>query len=113
MSNDYIMPFPVMIGGQKTTRKNSICASIANPVSSNAEIVLEAKTDKMMIINVFPCDENGKVARGVKTEIILIKKGGNKTSLDKTVSKNKLSPGTYIMNATAADKTARIFFKVK
>jgi hypothetical protein len=23
LSNDYIMPFPVMIGGQKTTRKNT------------------------------------------------------------------------------------------
>ncbi|MCK5844403.1 MAG: hypothetical protein KAG97_06825 [Victivallales bacterium] len=113
LSGDYIMPFPVKIGGQETTKKSSICAAIAKPVANDVEVEVAAKTDDVIIINVYPCDSNAKIARGAKCTIILIKKGVNKTTLDKTVSKKKLSPGTYIMNATAADKTARVLFKVK
>lgn len=113
LANEYVMPFPVTLAGQNTAKKNSICAQITNPVSNNAEIVVDAKADKMMIINVYPSDANAKIPQGAKCLILLIKKGENKTTLDKTTSKEKLKSGIYLMNVMAAGKTARVLFTVK
>lgn len=109
----YQMPFDVKLGGQSTVAKNAVCAGIANAVANNAEIVIDASKDKMMIINAFPCDPEGNVAQGAKAAVILIKKGDNKTTIDKTMDKKKLSAGNYIMNVVANNKTARVFFVVK
>ncbi|NOY75617.1 MAG: hypothetical protein GXP32_07475 [Kiritimatiellaeota bacterium] len=113
LSGDYIMPFSVTIGGQKTIKKSSICSAIEKPVADNAEIVVGAKTNDTVILNIYPCDSDAKIARGAKCAIILIKKGQKSATLDQTASKKKLSSGTYLMNATANDKTARVMFKVK
>ena len=112
-SADYQMPFSVKLGGQDTVAKNAICAAIANPVANNAEIVVGAPTNAMIIINAFPCDVNGKVPQGAKAAIILIKKGQNKTTINKTTDKKKLKAGTYLMNVVGGGKTARVLFVVK
>lgn len=109
----YQMPFPVTLGGQSTVAKNAICAAIANPVADNAEIVIDAPKDKMMIINAFPCDAEGNPDKGAKAAVILIKKGLNKITIDKTMDKKKLQAGSYVMNVVANNKTARVFFVVK
>ena len=108
-----ILPFPVSLGGQKAAPRNQICAAIANPVSNNAEIVVGAPTDKMIIINVVPSKADGNIPSGGKTAIILIKKGNNKTTIDKTSDNKKLAPGTYLMNVVGGGKTARVVFVVK
>ena len=110
----YVLPFAVKLAGQAAAPKNDICAAIANPVANNAEIVVSAAKNDMMIINVFHSDDNGNVSTASKAAaIILIKKGENKTTLDKTTEKHKLKAGTYMMNVMAERKTARVIFTVK
>ena len=108
-----VHPFPVNLCGQAAVKRIDICAAIANPVANNAEIVVDAPTDEMIIINAFPSDANGKIPSGVKTAIILIKKGKNKSTIDKTTDNKKLKAGTYLMNVVAGGKTARVVFVVK
>ncbi|MBN1863306.1 MAG: hypothetical protein JW808_00230 [Victivallales bacterium] len=112
-STEYLMPFAVTLDGQSTVPKNAVCAGIANPVPNNAEIVVEASSGKMIIINAFPCDPDGNVANDAKAAIILIEEGKNKTTIDKTTDNKKLSAGNHIMNVVADNKTARVFFTVK
>lgn len=109
----YQMPFQVKLGGQGTVAKNAVCAAIANPVSNTAEIVVDAPKDNMIIINAFPCDADANVASGVQPAVIMIKKGENKTTINKTMDNKKLKAGNYVMNVVAAGKTARVFFVVK
>ena len=108
-----VLPFPVKLGGQAAAKRNDICAAIANPVANNAEIFVDVPTNDMIIINAFPSDANGKIPSGAKAAIILIKKGENKTTIDKTTDNKKLSSGTYLMNVVATGKTARVVFVVK
>lgn len=110
----YVLPFGVKLGGQAAAPRNDICAAIANPVANNAEIEVDSPKNDMMIINVFYSDDKGNVRTASKAAaIILIQKGQNKTSLDKTTEKNTLKAGTYIMNVVAEGKTARVVFTVK
>jgi hypothetical protein len=113
LANDYPMPFAVKVGGQATSKKNSLCSQIANPVANNAELAVDVKPNKMIIVNIYPSDANAKIPQGAKCLILLIKKGETKTTLDKTTSKEKLKPGIYLMNITAAGNTARVMFTVK
>ena len=108
-----ILPFSVKLDGQAAAVKNDICAAIASPVSSSAVIEVGAPTDEMIIINAFPSDLNGKVPDGAKAAIILIKKGENKTTIDKTTDNKKLAAGTYLMNVVGGGKTARVVFTIK
>jgi len=109
----YSLPFGVKIGGKSAVAKNDICAEIPGTVANNAKIVVDAKTDDMIIINVFPCKEDGSVSSGTKCRsIILIKKGSNKTTLNKSTENVTLPAGTYIMNVVAQGTTARVIFKL-
>ncbi len=112
-SSEYLMPFVVTLGGQATAPKNAVCAAIPNPVANNAEIIVEASSGKMIIINAFPCDPDGNVDNDAKAAIILIEEGKNKTTIDKTTDSKKLAAGNHIMNVVADNKTARVFFVVK
>ncbi len=110
-AKSYELPFGVKIGGKAAVAKNDICAAIPGSVTNNSEIVVDAKTDDMIIINVFPCREDGSVPSGTKCRsIILIKKGSNKTTLDKGTENVVLPKGTYIMNVVAQGNTARVVF---
>ena len=110
----YVLPFGVKLGGQAAAPKNDICAAVADPVANNAEIEIDAPKNDMMIINVFSSDDKGNVGTASKARaIILIQKGENKTTLDKTNEKNILKAGTYTMNVVAEGKTARVVFTVK
>jgi hypothetical protein len=112
-SAGYVMPFAITLDGQATGKNNEITALIANPVANNAEIFVDVPTDKMIIINAFPSDAKGNVPSGAKAAILLIKKGQNKTTMDKTTDNKKLKAGTYLMNIVGDGKTARVVFTVK
>lgn len=110
-SKSYKIPFGVKVGGKAAVAKNDICAEVPGSVSSTSEIEVDAKTDDMIIINVFPCREDGSVPSGTKCRsIILIKKGNNKINLDKGTENIVLPKGKYIMNVVAQGNTARVVF---
>lgn len=108
-----VLPFSVKLDGTAAKPNNDICAIIAGSVSNSAVIEVGAPTDEMIIINAFPSDVNGKIPSGAKAAIILIKKGENKTTIDKTTDNKKLAAGTYLMNVVGGGKTARVVFTVK
>ncbi|NLF41047.1 hypothetical protein GX586_16510 [bacterium] len=108
------LPFSVSIGGQaaKAASPNAPYAALDKPVAADAEIVLGAKAD-MVIINVFPSDAKGNAKEGATPAIIIINKG-EKGTLASTMDKKKLEPGTYIANIVIGDKgTSRVMFEVK
>ncbi len=108
-----ILPFGVKLGGQEAKVSDSKSyAKIAKPVSSNADLVVDAEAD-MIIINAFKCDKEGNVKQGEQPAIILIQ-GSSKTKLSGTMDKKPLEPGTYIMNVVISSKgTSRVMFTVK
>ncbi len=108
------LPFGVKVGGQDAVLKSKDAAysTIAKPVAADAELVVDAKAD-MIIVNVFPCDEKGNVKTGAQPAIILIQ-GGNTAKLNSTMDKKPLKPGRYIMNVVVTAKgTSRVMFQVK
>jgi len=108
------LPFSVSIGGQaaKAASPNAPYAALDKPVAADAEIVLGAEAD-MVIINVFPSDAKGNAKEGATPAIIIINKG-EKGTLASTMDKKKLEPGTYIANIVIGDKgTSRVMFEVK
>jgi hypothetical protein len=106
-----ILPFGVKVGGQSAKAKTEIYATVAKPVTPDAEMEVDSKAP-MIIVNVFPCDKKGTVKSGVQPEIILLQ-NTNKIKLSNTMSKKKLAPGEYIMNVVAEGKTSRVKFTVK
>ena len=108
-----ILPFGVKVGGQKAiVSGNKTFAKVAKPVSANADLVVDAEVD-MVIINIFKCDKEGNVKQGVQPAMILIQ-GSNKTKLSSTMDKKPLEPGTYVMNVVISSKgTSRVLFTVK
>jgi hypothetical protein len=109
------LPFSVSIGGQaaavKAKSNDALFATIEKPVPADAPIEVGVKAD-MTIINVVAADEKGTPAEGATPAILLIQ-GGSTTALDKTMDGKKLSPGNYLMSIVAAERTARVFFKVQ
>ncbi len=108
------LPFDVTIGGQKAALAAATAAhaTIANPVSADADIEVGVPAD-MVIINVFPCDAAGAVATGAQPAIIIINKG-QKGALNATMDKKPLAAGKYLANVVITEKgTARVMFDVK
>jgi hypothetical protein len=108
----YQLPFGVKVGGQdaRVVGNKDVFARIADPVPANAPVEVVLQT-KQVIINAFPCDDKGNAAQGAQPAVVIIK--GNKGSLDRTMDKKKLAPGTYVMNVVANSKTSRVWFVVK
>ena len=113
MAESPILPFGVELGGQTAVASGeaAIFATIKDPVSADAKITVKVET-KMVIINVFACDDKGTPVQGAAPAIILIN-GSNEGSLSSTMDKKPIKTGTYVANIVAAGKTSRVFFKVK
>lgn len=108
-----ILPFGVTIGGQKAEpKKGATYAVIPKPVPANAALVVDAEPG-MVIINAFPADKDGTVASGAQPKIIIIQKG-TETTLDSTMDKKALAPGTYLMNVVISSKgTSRVLLTIE
>lgn len=108
-----LYPFDVTLGGQKAVMGDwgDLFAVVKQPVKPDAVLKLE-KEVPMLIVNAFPCKEDGTVLMvGAPAAIIL----GNETAevkLDATMDKKKLEPGTYLMNVVADGKTSRVVFTI-
>lgn len=107
-----IYPFDVTLGGTKAVAKegNEIFAQVDKPVAPDAVLALE-KEVPMLIINAFPCKEDGSVEEAQPAAIIFAQ-NVKEVKLDATMDKKKLAPGMYLANVVAESKTSRIVFVV-
>ena len=105
-------PFEVTVGGHKAAVKadDDVFAVIAEPVQPDAMLVITEKSP-MLIINAFPCKEDGTVPMDAPAAIIFAQ-DTNQVKLDATMDKKMLAPGTYLMNVVAHQKTSRVVFTV-
>jgi hypothetical protein len=107
-----LYPFDVTLGGTKAEMKagNEIFAEVSKPVTSDAVLALE-KEVPMLIINAFPCKEDGSVEE-TQPAAIIFAQNVKEVKLDATMDKKKLVPGNYLANVVADGKTSRIVFAV-
>ncbi len=107
-----LYPFDVTLGGTKAEMKagNEIFAEVSKPVAPDAVLSLE-KEVPMLIVNAFPCKEDGSVEE-TQAVAIIFAQNVKEVKLDATMDKKKLAPGTYLANVVADGKTSRIVFVV-
>lgn len=105
-------PFDITLGGTKAEMKagNELFAEVPKPVAADAVLALE-KEVPMLIVNAFPCKEDGTVEDAQAVAVIYATKV-KEVKLDATMDKKKLPPGTYLANVVAEGKTSRIVFTV-
>ena len=104
------LPFTVSVGGQ-AAKEGTPFAKLAEPVAANAEIEVGAKAE-MIIINVHKAKADGTPDETATPAIILLQ-GTSKGTLEQTMDKKKLEPGTYFLSVVAGEKTASIQFSIK
>ena len=107
------LPIPLTIGGQTAVAKaGEPFAKIEKPVAADAVIDVTTKA-AMTIINVTPYDlaKKAPVAGGA-TAIILLQ-GTHQGSLEKTMDKQKLKAGDYLMSVVADGTTDSVLLQVK
>lgn len=105
-------PFDITLGGAKAEMKagNELFAEVPKAVTDDAVLALE-KEVPMLIVNAFPCKEDGTVEEAQAAAIIFAN-NVKEVKLDATMDKKKLKPGTYLANVVADNKTSRIVFTV-
>ncbi len=105
-------PFDVTLGGSKAEMKagNELFAEVPKPVAADAVLALE-KEVPMLIVNAFPCKEDGTVEEAQAVAVIFAQ-NVKEVKLDATMDKKKLAPGTYLANIVAEGNTSRIVFTV-
>lgn len=105
-------PFDVTLGGSKAEMKegNELFAEVPKPVAADAVLALE-KVVPMLIVNAFPCKEDGTVEEAQAAGIYFAN-SVKEVKLDATMDKKKLPPGTYLANIVAEGKTSRIVFTI-
>lgn len=106
------LPFDLTLGGQKAVMAegNELFAQIGDPVMADAVLKLE-KEVPMLIVNAFPCKEDGTVEDTQAVGVIFANNTAE-VKLSDTMDKQPLKPGTYLANVVAEGKTARIVFRV-
>jgi len=106
------LPFDITLGGVKAEMKgdNDLFAEISKPVAADAILALEAEVP-MLIVNAFPCAEDGTVLE-TQTAAVIFANKVKEVKLDATMDKKKLKPGKYLANVVANGATSRIVFQV-
>lgn len=111
-----LYPFDVKVGGQlaevRGDPQTTLFASIKDPVSAEAELVIPGYGDGMVIINLFQIDERGAPVPGFQALIYTIPSGG-KTRLHQTIDQRRPEPGLYGANIVYNGQTSRVKFTVK
>ena len=107
-----LYPFEVTLGGQKAVMQegNMLFAVVEKPVKPDAVLALEEQS-AMLIVNAFPCNEDGTVLE-TQTAAVIFAKDTREVKLNATIDKKPLAPGTYLMNVVAHSKTSRVVFTV-
>lgn len=105
-------PFTVKIGEQEAAMKdrNDLFAVIEKPVKADATLKIAKKSD-LLIINAFPCKEDGTVVKGDQA-VVIFGQNTDAVKMDATMTKKPLKPGTYLMNIVAHGKTSRVVFTI-
>lgn len=105
-------PFDITLGGVKAEMKegNMLFAEVPKAVAADAVLALENEVP-MLIVNAFPCNEDGTVEQGQPAAVIFANQV-KEVKLDATMDKKKLAPGTYLANVVANNQTSRIVFTV-
>lgn len=105
-------PFDITLGTSKAVMKdgNGLFAEVPQPVKADAVLSLE-KEVPMLIVNAFPCNEDGTVEEAQPAAVIFAN-NVKEVKLDATIDKKKLKPGNYLANVVADGKTSRIVFNV-
>ena len=108
-----LYPFDVTVGGQKAEMGDwgDLFAVVKEPVKADALLEIP-KIAPMLIINAFPCKEDGTILMDGAPAAILFVKDTNQVKLDATMDGKKLTAGTYLMNVVANNKTSRVVFTV-
>lgn len=106
------LPFDLSLGGQKAVMEhgNELFAQIPEPVAPDAPLKLE-KEVPMLIVNAFPCKEDGTVEDAQAAGVIFANNTAE-VKLSDTMDKKPLAPGIYLANVVAEGKTSRIVFRV-
>ena len=106
------LPFDITLGGQKAVMQdgNELFAQIDKPVKADAVLELDEEVP-MIIINAFPCKDDGTVLE-TQTAAIILGNNTKQVKLSDTMDKKKLEPGTYLANVVANGKTSRIVFEI-
>lgn len=106
------LPFDITLGGEKAVMEdgNELFAQIGKPVKADAVLELEAEVP-MLIVNAFPCKEDGTVLE-TQTAAVIFANKAKQVKLSDTMDKKKLKPGMYLANVVADGKTSRIVFEV-
>ena len=99
------------IGGMPLDTKSRVLSKLNTPVEPNAVVQVPGKQESITV-NIFPADLNGVVKSGIKPEVILANDTDN-FKLDKTMSRKKLTEGTYLMNIVYGGQTERVLFSVR
>lgn len=99
------------IAGMPLDAKTATFSRLSTPIAPDALVQVPGKHESI-IVNIFPADENGNVRSGAKPEVIMASKT-DCFKLNKTMSKDKLTAGTYLMNIVYGGQTERVVFTVK
>lgn len=105
------LPFGVSIGGKKAQLNSEFCAKIAEPVKNTAEILVDAKTDDIVVITILPSTPEG-IAKPRKKQAVIAITEDKKSSLDKADT-GKLKPGFYVMNVNVNNVITSVVFEIK
>ncbi len=110
-AEDPIYPFNVKLNGETAVKneESDIFAAFSHPVPANAAIEVEATGQ--VIVNAFPCDEKGNPIAGQAPAILMFQ--APKSSLAQTIDGKGLTPGKYLANVVAENKTSRIVFDIE
>ncbi len=109
-----LYPFDVSLDGNKAEigEWGDLFAVIEEPVKPDAVLTIE-KAAPMLIVNAFPCQEDGTILMDGAPAAIIFAKETGQVKLSETMDKKPLAPGTYLMNVVANGKTSRVVFTVK
>ena len=111
-AQDGPLPFSVSLGGKAAAHtKGEAFAKIADAVAADAAIEIGTKAE-MIIINIHKAKADGSPDSAAQPAIIFLQKT-NTSALDKTMDKQKLAAGKYLISVVADGKTASIQFSIK
>jgi len=105
------MPFDIIIGGNNARLNSEFCAKIPAPVKTNAEVLINVKSNDIIVVSITPSTPEGIVKAGKKPFILLVENDG-KSALNKIRNGKKLKPGFYLMNINANNQIASVVFEI-
>jgi hypothetical protein len=107
-----VLPFEIIIDGNKAQLNSDFCAKVVPPISAVAEVMVNAKSDDIIVATIYHSDAEG-IAKAGKQPFILLMGNDGKSSLDKIRNGKKLKPGFYVINVSVDKQIASVVFEIK